>query len=117
MNGITEVTKSIQKDDPSEEETAKNDKGLNEQAKSESKTPDEAKEELPIEKIFDSGSEVAKSLGNFKLYKSRGMYFSGTIIDHEEHIIISGYEGSILFYSIEHGKTYIFKGAGGTLCN
>ena len=109
MNGITEVTKLFQKDGPSEEETARNDKGLNEQANSESKTPDEAKEELPIEKIFDSGSEVAKSLGNFELYKPYGtdMYLSGTIIDHEEHIIISGKEGSILIHSIEHGKTCI----------
>ena len=89
---------------------------MNEQAKSESKTPDEAKEELPIEKIFDIGSEVAKSLGNFELLKMGGMYWSGTIIDHEEHIIISGYEGSILIHSIEHGKTYIFEGAGGEMC-
>ena len=76
-------------------------------------TPDEAKEELPIEKIFDVKSEVVKSIGKFKTYREEYMYWSGTMINHEEHIITSGQHGPILIHSLEHGKTCIFKGAGG----
>ena len=64
---------------------------MNVQRKSESETLDEAKEEPPIEKIFECGSENAISLGTKKCQRPSQRYVSDTsdtIKLYENHLIM-----------------------------
>ena len=59
---------------------------------------------------------MVKSLGDFELFEWEGMYYPGTILFFKDHVIMSDKGGNILIYSVEHNKSYIFKGSGGSTC-
>ena len=75
--------------------------------------------ESEVEKFVKELKAIEKqgvdSFGNFNLsYNS--LYYSGTIIRHQEFFIASGKDGKIHIYSTKHKRTRTFKGAGGTKC-